>query len=322
MSTVLDLQAKIKELLPDLECVIGWKQGFDPLHATPHFMRTEADVDSFIFNPLCVHNPSTYLPSLKGKKVGIVVKGCDSRSVIELLQENLINREDVVIFGMPCAGVVDVSKINSIIEKKGLNPGRIESVEADDKTVRVVVADEKLEMPFSDVAAPKCSVCRYHNAIECDHFFGDPLPATVENDDYADVAAIESMALADRFAMWNKEMERCIRCYACRNACPMCVCRDHCVAQSRDPHWLTQEDAISEKLFFQLIHAFHLAGRCTECGECQRACPVNIPILTFKRKINKELKEIFDYSAGVDLEAKPPLLAFKVEEENINERGW
>ncbi|MEA4858312.1 MAG: 4Fe-4S ferredoxin, partial [Solidesulfovibrio sp.] len=109
MSRLEELKTRIKEALPGLECVIGWQKGFDPLHNTPLFMRSEADVDKLEWGPFNVHNPAVYLPTLAGKKVGIVVKGCDSRSVVELLQENLINRDNVVIFGMPCEGVIDLS---------------------------------------------------------------------------------------------------------------------------------------------------------------------------------------------------------------------
>lgn len=73
---------------------------------------------------------------------------------------------------------------------------------------------------------------------------------------------------------------------------------------------------------FQLIHTMHLAGRCTECGECQRACPVNIPILALRRKMNRVIRELFDYQAGLDLQAVPPLFTFQVEEANIEERKW
>ncbi len=75
----------------------------------------------------------------------------------------------------------------------------------------------------------------------------------------------------------------------CRNACPLCVCRDHCVAPSRIPEWVTQSDGVKDKLFFQVIHATHLAGRCTGCGECQRACPVGIS----PKQINMALKARF-----------------------------
>jgi ferredoxin len=134
---------------------------------------------------------------------------------------------------------------------------------------------------------------------------------------------LESMSLPERLSFWRGHMERCLRCYACRNACPMCVCRDFCVAESRDPHWLTQEDTVREKLFFQVIHAMHLAGRCTGCGQCQRACPVSIPILALRQQLGKTVGELFDgYKAGMNAAEAPPLLGYEVEEKHIHEREW
>ena len=116
-------------------------------------------------------------------------------------------------------------------------------------------------------------------------------------------------------------MDRCLRCYACRNACPMCVCRDYCIADSREPHFISQEWNVREKIYFQCIHAVHLAGRCTLCGECQRACPVGIPILALRQQIVRVISQLFDnYKSGMDPEATPPLLCYKVEEENIKQR--
>ena len=107
-----ELKAAIKAKLPELDCVIGWQQGYDAVHTVPLFMRTPEDVDKLVWGPFNVNNPATYLPSFKGKKVGIVVKGCDSRSVVELLQENLINRDDVTIFAMPCEGTLDMARVD------------------------------------------------------------------------------------------------------------------------------------------------------------------------------------------------------------------
>lgn len=312
-----ELQAKIKEKLPDLDLVIGWEQGFDPLRATPCFMKTEQDVDRFIWTPACVHNLATYLPGLKGKKVGLVVKGCDSRSVIELLQEKLIAREEITVFGMPCDGVLSMKKLQRLTG--GLE--NVEDVDFGADTVRLVVDGQQYDLEKGDVIADKCGRCQFHNALLSDVFVGEPITESAQ-DDYADVAAFEEQSEEQRMAFWTAHMQRCIRCYACRNACPMCVCRDHCVAQSRDPHWMTQQDTVQQKWFFQMIHALHLAGRCTECGECERACPVGIPLLLLKRKMNKEINELFDYKAGTRIDATPPLHTFKVEEEKINERGW
>jgi Na+-translocating ferredoxin:NAD+ oxidoreductase RnfC subunit len=72
---------------------------------------------------------------------------------------------------------------------------------------------------------------------------------------------------------------------------------------------------------WQIMHAMHLAGRCTDCGECERACPMTIPIQRIRRKLNQEIKELFAYEAGIDPEATPPLYTFQVEEPTIKEKG-
>ncbi len=318
MNVLSQLKEQIAAALPNLDLVIGWEQGFDPLHHTPLFMRRAEDVERLAVDALCVHNLAVYLPGLKNKKVGVVVKGCDSRAVNQLAREGLIKRENVVVFGFPCDGVADLTKVRKQLE----DIGRVRGGEPGPDGLHVTMDHGQHVLALGDILADKCLRCRFPNALAHDNFAGEPREAHVQADDYTDVDAFEALPLEDRFAHWQQEMQRCIRCYACRNACPMCVCRDYCVAQSRDPHWVTQEDETREKWMFQIIHAMHLAGRCVECGECQRACPVDIPILALKRKLNKEIRALFDYEAGVDPQAVPPLLSFQVEEKNINERGW
>ncbi len=322
MSQLDDLKERIKAELPGLECVIGWQQGYDPLHNTPLFIRSAEDVDRLVWGPLNVHNLANYLAPMRGRKVGVVVKGCDSRSVVELLQEKLVDRNNLVVFGMPCSGVVDPAKVGHILEEAGSGPGRIESI-ATEANAFIVTADGKTHaMAMADVVADKCMICRFPNAVLADFFVGDPLPPAVQSEaPVPDLTALDAMNLLERMSFWRFHMERCIRCHACRNACPLCVCRDQCIAQSRDPHWLSQEDTVTEKLMFQVVHAVHLAGRCTECGECQRACPMGIPVLALKHHMNRVIRELFDYQAGTDLQAVPPLLCFQVDEKNITEGG-
>ncbi len=319
----LNFQEEIKEsiikVLPDLEVVLGWTSGFDPLHGSPLFMYGKEDVESLQVGPLSVHNLATYLPGLRGKKVGIVVKGCDSRSVIELLQESLINREEITLFAFSCGGVVDYTKISKHIG----NTTHILACDITDQELVIETDEKSHNLQLSEVLADKCKDCRYPDALISDYFFGEQSEISVSppvvNDIFESFAAL---SVSERFGFWIQEMDRCIRCYACRSACPLCVCRDHCAAESRDPHWLSQEDHVRDKLMFQVMHAYHMAGRCTECGECQRACPVDIPILLFKQKMNKEVFDIFGYEAGIDEKAVSPLLSFAMEEENIEEKKW
>ena len=161
------------------------------------------------------------------------------------------------------------------------------------------------------------------SAVLADTLLGQPVKVDGAPNTPPELALLDSMTLDERLAFWRGQMDRCLRCYACRNACHMCVCRDYCVSDSRDPHWMTQEDSAKEKLFFQTIHAMHLAGRCTGCGECQRACPVGIPILALRQQIARAVAQLFDgYKPGLNPDDVPPLLGYEVVEKNIHERDW
>ena len=315
------LKKMILEVLPGVDCVVGWGPGPEPLRGSPYFMRNAEDVEAFAAGPLAVQNTAVFLPEYAGKKVGIVVKGCDSRSVVQLINEKLVKREEVVIIGFPCNGVVDADKIAAKLAQYG-EPGEAESAEVSEKEIKVKIAGQEVNIALAEIMADKCERCRFPNAVISDFFAGDARDASDVKDDFEDLAELEKMDLGGRLKFWEKEMSRCVRCYACRNSCPLCVCRDHCVAGSREPHWLTQADSVRDKLMFQVIHAMHMAGRCTSCGECQRTCPAGIPVLLLKRTLSRAVGRIFDYDAGLDMESTPPLLTFKVEEAAIKEREW
>ena len=321
MSIQEKLQSAIQAALPDVSCVIGWGEGPEALRGAPLFMRTPEDVKSFRAGYYAVNNPALFLPEYKGSKVAVVVKGCDARSVGQLLAEGLIKREEVTVIGFPCDGVIDVDKVADALAGR-CEPGEVTAAREEGDEVVLAGPAGDIRLKKADVTADKCGRCQYPNALDADVFVGDKRAPVVSADDYADLAAFEAMPVEERLAFWEKEMSRCIRCYACRNACPLCVCREHCIATSRDPHWLTQSDGVRDKMFFQIIHASHLAGRCTGCGECQRACPVGIPVLLLKRSLSRQVENLFAYRAGVDVEGPPPLLTFAMEEPKIKERDW
>lgn len=310
------LREAVIQALPELDFVLGYARGFDPLHATPISVRRPEDAEKLIFDATCVQNLATGLYGLRGKKIGLVVKGCDSRSVIQLMQEKLLERENVVVFGLPCSGVIDLAKVRTKADV-----GLVRGVETRGQELVLTLPEGEKILPLKDMLADKCLRCRYPNPLIADRMIGPELPTPEVTDNYADLESFEKLSTQERFDFWKRMMGRCIRCYACRNACPLCVCKHVCLADSREPHWLSSEATLQEKWSFQVMHALHLAGRCTECGECQRSCPMGIPILLLKRKMNRELKEIFNYEAGVDPEAVPPLHTFLMEEDKIKDRG-
>ena len=137
-------------------------------------MRTPEDVDKLVWGPFNVNNPATYLPSFKGKKVGIVVKGCDSRSVVELLQENLINRDDVTIFAMPCEGTLDMARVDKELGRYN----KIDSVVYDEAGVTVTADGKEHRFCMTECAQGKCYGCTMPTAQLADTLAG--APTTVE----------------------------------------------------------------------------------------------------------------------------------------------
>ena len=120
------------------------------------------------------------------------------------------------------------------------------------------------------------------------------------------VEKLEAMTPDERFAFWRGELSKCIRCNACRNVCPACSC-DKCVFDNPNTgvHNKAAADDFEENMF-HIIRAFHVAGRCTDCGECTRVCPQGIPLHLLNRKFIKDIDELYgDYQAGEEIGPAP-----------------
>ena len=80
-----------------------------------------------------------------------------------------------------------------------------------------------------------------------------------------------------------------------------------------------------EENMFHIIRAYHVAGRCTDCGECSRVCPQGIPLHLLNRKIIKDMNELYgEYQAGEEIGQRHPLTDFTfddVEPSIVHERG-
>ena len=292
--------------------VLGWKKGETEFDVEPAFFDTAESLDGLFYNAFCGANLSKYLIEA-GKKEGktlAFLKPCDSYSYNQLLREHRVEREKAYIIGIGCKGKLTVNKIpfDGILCVQGADyPDYSENL-----TVETLYGTKHIS--YKDAMLERCHVCKGKEHVVYDELLGESQD-TVDAERFAQVTALEAMAPEERFAFFQAELSKCIRCNACRNVCPACSCRK-CVFDSTafDSAQKANTTSFEEKMF-HVIRAFHVAGRCTDCGECSRVCPQGIPLHLFNRKFIKDINTIYgDYQAGADLESKAPLTSFRTDD--------
>ena len=307
------LKQKAIELLTNgtVDRVLGWKTGEFCYDLTPAVFTDTDEVErEFVFGAFAGANLSKYLiaESRKGGKVAAFLKPCDSYSFTQLLKEHRILRENVYIVGIACDGTCDVEKV------KDLGCEGITAVTENDGILTVDTLYGTHTVPKCDVLLERCAVCKSKKIVTFDELIGEQGDECA-TDRFDEVTKLEAMSPEERFAFWRNELSRCIRCNACRNVCPACSC-EKCVFDNPDSGVKNKAAADSfEENMFHIIRAFHVASRCTDCGECSRVCPQRIPLHLLNRKFIKDINELYGtYQAGADLETKPALMDYTLDD--------
>jgi coenzyme F420-reducing hydrogenase delta subunit/ferredoxin len=276
------IRLKAKELLDGgkVGCVIGYELGLRG-QTRPTFVYAPEDTERLVWNPDCIHNLTGYLPSklhldasvktIPGQKphlpVGVIAKPCDSRTINVQLAENQYERGQVYVIGVTCEGVRD---------KKG------------NTQVRCIACQERKPVVYDSLIG------------------GEPSGAISRPTGPAGEikSELEDASPAGRMEFWLSQFDRCLRCYACRQACPLCNCPT-CLFERDDSTWVGMGIGMNEKRTFHLGRAYHLAGRCVGCNECEQACPVNIPISLLNQKLAQEVEKTFGFQAGLAVTPSP-----------------
>lgn len=310
------LVSKASELLSNgtVNCVLGWGMGEFDYDVTPAVFNTVEELNnSFVFNDFCGANFSKYLVAKTKKlegKILVFLKPCDTYSFNQLLTEHRFDREKVYVVGIPCEGMADVSKVKAICGDGILAIG----ANGEKLSVTTLYSDEPISIEFNDVLAERCVNCKSKKHVAFDELLGED-GDVIESNRFDEVARLEAMTPDERFAFWQNELSRCIRCNACRDACPACTC-EKCVFDNPNSGVENKSPAneFEEKLF-HIIRAYHVAGRCTDCGECSRVCPQNIPLHLLNRKFIKDMNEFYgEYQAGAEVGSRAPLVDYTTQD--------
>lgn len=289
------------------------------------------------------------------RKIAVVLRSCELRAVIELAKLKQVTLDNLLLIGIDCFGTYSINDYNTLVEE-----GKSPTENALGK-VREEKEDELLR--------EACRVCEYFYPMNADIIIGlagmdtgkavliqaateqgekvlDALELQESNDEEKRQAAIEDIT-AERvkkrdelFEKTSQEMSgeekllpvfaRCVNCHNCRDACPICYCRE-CLFDSptfefgADKYldWAERKDALrmpTDTLLFHLTRLNHMASSCVGCGLCQEACPNEIPVFSIFRMVGDRVQEAFEYVPGRSLDEEMPLSTFK--EDELQEVGY
>ncbi len=263
----MDYSKNIREIAARLfaegkiDIFVGYRMnGFDD-NQVPVVITDPKEVSTLVFTEKSVFNLSNYLKAdhTRNKRAGLVVKGCDSRSLNLLLTESQVKRDRLYIIGIACEGVVD---------DKG----------------------QKMQ---------NCIECIVPDAVVYDEMLGNPQGRK----DYivnADIKALAEKGLVERREYFEEIFENCIRCNACRHSCPLCYCAKCCIDQETASLYNGSNTA-SSAFHALMTWSLHLAGRCVDCRNCEKACPSHLPLHLLHKQNEKVIFENFqNHLAGVE----------------------
>lgn len=257
-----------------VQTVVGWRKGLFDYDITPATFTAEDDIrKNFEWNDHCGANLSKYLVRLTRKIEG-----------------------RILVFLKPC----DTYSFNQLLTEHRFDRDR----------VYVVGVQCGGMLDAEGTGLEKCNACKSRKLVVYDELIGEDGDVSDSNR-FADVEWLENMTPDERFAFWKDQFSRCIRCNACRDVCPACTC-EVCVFNNPKSGIENKAPVSSfEEQNFHIIRAFHVAGRCTDCGECSRVCPQRIPLHLLNRKFIKDINSFYgEYQAGAEQGQRAPLVNY------------
>ncbi len=293
----------------EVDVFIGYRKGTVPMMNEPVLIDDPGKADTLYWDSFCALNLCNYLTK-RTDKIGIVATGCNSRNIVTHIVENQIKREQLYIVGIPCEGMIDHRAVMRAVKQK-------EILEIQENGDQFTVKGKDFEETFEKqkFLQNNCATCTHHNPVIHDELLGDPIEEQNDVVPFKDVEKIEEMAPEKRQNFFTRLISRCLRCYACRNACPLCYCPT-CFVDESAPQWVGKSIDPTDTMTFHFLRAYHCAGRCTDCGACERVCPVGIKMRQFTKKLNKDCQDLFSWEAGLSLDQRPPLDVYSPDDYN------
>ena len=315
-----------------------------------------------IFAPVMPVNSARLVQALTrlspvNRKTAVVIRPCEMRAFIELVKLKQIQLDNLLLIGFDCPGAYSVKNYPNFAGRKksddfiqeGFNWAKDVNLRAGcqiceypypltaDITIGLLGLDTKKQVLIqADTAKGEETLVKIGVSLETDSEAAQKRQAAITKfaaevkerrkkffeNARKEVGGIENLA---------KVFAQCIKCQNCRQACPVCYCRE-CFFISptfelESERYLSQAEKKgalrmpADTLLFHLTRMNHMGNSCVGCGACEEACPNDIPLLKIFQLIGSEVQELFGYVPGRKLDEPLPATAFKEKEfERIGEK--
>ena len=306
-------------------------------------------------NPLA---PVTYLNAArlvceltnKEQKIGVVLRSCEIRALIELVKLKQAAMENLIIIGVDCLGAFDPATYQELSASGSFNLSSwlqkaAASGEADYDGFKIRractlcdgIAPEHSHLSIGWAGVDPLQELIIEGTIELptDKFRLSPIGSSIKREKL--INDLKTKKAADREAVYNEfsqrvnspqallnELSTCIRCYNCRAACPLCICQECIFISPLFKHeaekYLEQAEnklfveMPADTLLFHLTRLTHIGLSCVGCGHCESACPSKLPLSVLFNAVGRKVQEVFEYIPGRDPEEKLPLVTYKLAE--------
>lgn len=283
------------------------------------------------------------------KLIGVVIRSCQIRALLELVKLNQANLTNIVIIGVDCLGTFPINTYAEFPEKITPTKFLIETVtkksDESEKYLRSAcrVCKDPIPMHADIVLGFYGADIEKEIIVEAHSEVGKDLLKDVALEEEKEgkarekaVKEIREKKNKNRVAFLTEKegikgiekvaefFDKCVNCHNCRQACPICYCKeclfDSAVFDAEAHKFIRRAEnkglfkMPSDVLLFQLGRMNHMILSCVECGLCEQACPNGIPLMDVFIPAAENAQKEFNYYPGKDVKEKIPMIVYREDE--------
>jgi len=280
--------------------------------------------------------------------IGVVMRACQIRALVELVKLNQANIDNIVIIGVDCLGTFPVNVYSDFPEKESPTQFILNTIKKKNERsnyIRTACQTCKNPVPINvDIIIglygldPKKELLIQINSEKGQKLLEDINLEAVKDAKNREKAVkdileeknqnrsdfIKEVGKIKGIDALTKFFDKCINCHNCMKICPICYCKeclfDSSVFNLEANKYIGKAEKKglfkmpNDSLLFHTTRMNHMVVSCVGCGLCEQACPSDIPLMEIITPIGENAQKIFGYSPGSDIEEKVPMVIYKEDE--------